>query len=383
MIELSAAGLKVENATTERIIARVTRNTELPPPLRHRHFLLVPSSTCAPIPPGFAGYGAFNGPSSTSHQNFVRLPDALAYLDEGDILRLSPDAGQLRVLHRKNSRSNNFLLTERCNSLCLMCSQPPRDIDDSYIVNQIKECIPLIDPGTTEIGFTGGEPTLLGDSFIDLVKLFKNKLPYTALHILTNGRNFKSRSLAESLGSIRHPDLMLGIPLYSDISNIHDFVVQADGAYDETIRGILNLKAAGVRVEVRVVIHQQTFQRLPELARFITRNLTFVDHVALMGLEITGFTKANLEALWIDPWDYRQQLSEAAQTVSRFGIRTSIYNLPLCLVPEPVQRFSVKSISDWKNEYMPECEGCTRVQDCGGFFSSAKIRHSEKIKAFK
>ncbi len=382
MIELSASGLKVKNPTSERIIGRVTRNAALPAPLRHQHFLLLASSNTAPIPLGFAGYGTVNDHSGTSHQNFVQLPETLAYLDEGDILRLSPAAGQIRVLYRKKSRNNNFLLTERCNSFCLMCSQPPRDIDDSYIVNQIKECIPLIDLETQEIGLTGGEPTLLGDSFIELVKLFKNKLPRTALHILSNGRNFKSRALAERLGSIHHPDVMLGIPLYSDISNIHDFVVQADGAYDETIRGILNLKASGVRVEVRVVIHKQTYQRLPELARFITRNLTFVDHVALMGLEITGFTKANLEALWIDPWDYRQQLSDAALTLNRFGIRTSIYNLPLCLVPEPVQRFSVKSISDWKNEYMPECDGCTRMHECGGFFSSAKIRRSAKIKAF-
>jgi hypothetical protein len=37
----------------------------------------------------------------------------------------------------------------------------------------------------------------------------------------------------------------------------------------------------------------QTFARLPQLAEFIVRNLTFVDHVALMGLEITGFTCAD------------------------------------------------------------------------------------------
>jgi len=43
----------------------------------------------------------------------------------------------------------------------------------------------------------------------------------------------------------------------------------------------------------------------------IVRNLTFVDQVVFMGLEMTGFTKANLDALWIDPLDYQGELAEA------------------------------------------------------------------------
>ena len=40
---------------------------------------------------------------------------------------------------------------------------------------------------------------------------------------------------------------------------------------------------------------------LGDIADFIVRNLPFVERVALMGLEITGLTRANLEELWIDP----------------------------------------------------------------------------------
>ena len=55
----------------------------------------------------------------------------------------------------------------------------------------------------------------------------------------------------------------------------------------------MNLKRLGQKVEIRVVLHKQTYRRLPQLAEFLTRNLLFVNHVALMGLEITGFTRAN------------------------------------------------------------------------------------------
>src|SRR5262249_25038699 len=156
-----------------------------------------------------------------------------------------------------------------------------------------------------------------------------------------NGRTSQDLAVARAFAKIRHPDLMLGIPLYSDVPAIHDYVVQADGAYDETIRRILNLKQCGVRVEIRVVIHRETYERLPHLARFITRNLQFVDHVALMGLELMGFARSNLEALWIDPVDYQMQLVESTLTLARAGIRTSIYNHQLCLLDRELWPFSV------------------------------------------
>jgi len=260
-----------------------------------------------------------------------------------------------------------------------MCSQPPRNVNDGWIVDEILEALPLIDPNVPEIMFSGGEPTLLGDRFFELVQACKSYLPRTALHILSNGRIFADAEFAAKLGEIKHHDLMLGIPVYSDLSHVHDYVVQADGAYDETIKGILNLRQAGVPVEIRVVLHKQTVARLPQLAEFITRNLLFVSHVALMGLEMTGFTKANLDDLWIDPNDYRSELSKAVGILDRAKIRTSIYNSQLCLLDRSIWQFAVQSISDWKQEYMPECDGCMVKGQCGGFFASAHLRHSAYI----
>ena len=176
---------------------------------------------------------------------------------------------------------------------------------------------------------------------------------------------------------------MLGIPIYSSDPSRHDYVVQAKNAFDETVRGILNLKQLGQKVEIRVVIHKQTFEGLPRLAEFISRNLLFVDHVALMGLEMTGFTRANIESLWIDPIEYKDQLSQAVRTLRMFGIRTSIYNHSLCLINRDVESSYTKSISDWKNEYADECNGCVRKNECGGFFSSGiQNGYSKSIKPF-
>ncbi len=380
MISLRGRGTKFNSSSVGHgaSVVRISRDPARPHGLRRTEAFL---ADAADVPSGFGWYlGRSNATfdPATIQMPAARLAPEFDYLDDGDVVALEPATGKLRVLFRKRSPYNSFLLTERCNNYCLMCSQPPRDVADGWIVDEILRALPLIGRDAAEIGFTGGEPTLLGDRFLELVRVAKSYLPHTALHVLSNGRTF-AEPLAAALAAIRHPDLMLGIPVYSDLAHIHDHVVQADGAFDETIRGILNLKRHGVRVEVRVVLQQQTIPRLASLARFLTRNLLFVDQVALMGLELTGFARANLEQLWIDPADYQSELGEAVGILDRAGMRVAIYNSQLCVLDPAIRRFARRSISDWKQEYMPQCDGCSAKDTCGGFFSSAKLRHSRAI----
>jgi His-Xaa-Ser system radical SAM maturase HxsC len=383
MLKLSSNSLVPIGAITVRQseVRRITENA-LQSAKPHEHEVLLLRGKEKGIPAGFAGYCFLERPPGDCPPNSFLLEPALSYLSEGDIVRIDPSRNRLRTLYRKSSLHNFLLVTERCNNFCLMCSQPPKEIDDSYLVDEILRMIPLMYSGTKEIGITGGEPSLLGEKLVQIIGSLKMHLPATAVHILSNGRRFKHFEYCKSIADIAHPDLMIGIPLYSDISSIHDYVVQADGAFDDTIRGIINLKASGVRVEIRIVVHKQTYERLPHLARFIRRNLTFCDHVTFMGLEITGFTRPNLGELWIDPKDYQVQLRDAVETLAIAKVPVSIYNHQLCLLDPALHKFNRKSISDWKNEYLPECHGCTRQSECGGFFSSSRIRHSAHISPF-
>jgi His-Xaa-Ser system radical SAM maturase HxsC len=384
MLTLSSRSVESQNLSdiSDRMIMRVSDQRDRPLALRAREAFL---ATEGNLPEGFGVYVALAKDAATlrnlpSQTKTIVLPDDFNYLADGDVLRLWPKSNAVRVLYRRNSFHNHFLLTERCNHYCLMCSQPPKNVDDSWIVDDVLAAIPLIDPSTQEIGFTGGEPTLLGDNFFRILRAMKSYLPHTAVHILSNGRLFAAPEFAKRYADIRHFDMMVGIPIYSDVSTIHDYVVQSDGAFDETIQGILNLKRYGQKVEIRVVVHRQTYARLPQLAEFLARNLTFIDHIALMGLEITGFTRANLDSLWIDPLDYQQELYRAVIFLADSRMHVSIYNHQLCVLDKRLWPFARKSISDWKNEYMPECEGCREKEDCGGFFASAKIRYSDHIQ---
>lgn len=318
-----------------------------------------------------------------SNRTEFLIPSELHHLTDGDIISIHSDSLFVRVLYRSESKQNSILLTERCNHYCLMCSQPPKDIDDTWILNETKQLIKILPKTLSEIGFTGGEPTLYGEEFIELMRLTKSYLPNTSIHILTNGRAFKSIDFTRKYAEIEHHDMMLGIPIYSDDPVRHDYVVQSSGAFSETIKGVLHLKSLGQKVEIRVVIHKQTIDRITELCEFIARNLLFVDHVALMGLEMIGFTRANIDDLWIDPFYYKDKLSEAVLLLKNYGMNVSVYNHQRCLVNDDVMFAYRKSISDWKNEYAEDCANCKKLDECGGFFSSGiKYKYSPSIKPF-
>lgn len=290
---------------------------------------------------------------------------------EGDVVRVNPERGQLHVLYRRGSKNNFLFATDRCNNYCLMCSQPPIEVEDSWRVREMIQTVFLVDRDEHQLGITGGEPTLLGHGLADVLAACKEYIPDTYIHILTNGRNFADPETANLLG-LAHPEkVMWAIPVYGDNPQTHDFVVQAKGAFDETLKGLYNLGARGLAIEVRVVLHKQTIPRLGALANFIYRNLPFVSHVALMGLEPMGFTKINREQLWIDPADYLQELSDASYHLANRGMSVSIYNLSLCVLPRSLWSFARQSISDWKNTLAPECEGCEAASSCAGFFKSA------------
>jgi His-Xaa-Ser system radical SAM maturase HxsC len=380
LLRLSGQALRPLSETCQaRFVGRISTTGDVAVEAVDKTILRVSAAQNAA--PGFRAYLFDEAPVGHVYRDSYALSPEWSYLTDGDVVRIDPTRRALSALYRRNSPSNSLFVTERCDNYCVMCSQPPKAQDDSWLVDELAEVIPLISLDTVELGITGGEPALLGHRLTELVTNHKETLPRTAVHILTNGRRFSEVEFADELGSVRHPDLMLGIPLYSDLPEEHDYVVQAREAFEETIRGILNLKRAKVRVELRVVIHAQTWARLPELASFITRNLRFVDHVAVMGLELTGFAKANIDLLWIDPLDYQSQLVDAVRTLDHGGVSVSVYNHQLCVLPPAIHGFARKSISDWKNSYPDECHACSKREACGGFFASATIRRSRGIAA--
>ena len=274
---------------------------------------------------------------------------------------------------RIDSNDNTLFTTARCNNNCIMCCQPPLDNDDMEelyqrnieIINRAPKNIPVV-------GISGGEPTLLGDKLVDLLRHIRQTLPDSDIHILSNGRNFKDIEYTRKVVEAADDKLFVGVPLHSDYYRDHDIIAGAKEAYNETIAGIFNLGALGAVIELRIVINKLNYMRLPQMADFIHKNLPFVAWTAFMAMEHIGHAVSNERNVWVEPINYGDKLAEAVLTLAQWRKEVAIYNVPLCLIPEQIHRFAQKSISDWKNKYLPECNQCSIKSKCCGLFATSQ-----------
>lgn len=313
----------------------------------------------------------------TSKETPYCIADSIEDFYEGDVVVINKQ-GEIIFVYEINSNHNALMATERCNHRCIMCPQPPiLQEKDKTPFNQ--KLISLFDKSTQEIGITGGEPTLIGDNLFTLINHIKKVLPQTAISILSNGVKFADKEYAMKLAKCRHQDLQIDIPLFSDIAEEHNRIVGAKTFY-KTVQGLYNLALFRQRIGLRIVVHKQTYKRLPQFADFIYHNFPFVAQIAFMQMETTGLAKENFDELWIDPYDYNRELREAVLLLADRGMKPYIYNAQLCVLPEDIRCYAQQSISDWKDIYIPECEGCILKGQCTGFFESNRQAHSSHIK---
>ena len=301
-------------------------------------------------------------------------------LNDGDIISIKPN-GTINVLYEINSPHNAILATEQCNFSCIMCPQDiVKEKDDKTFFNL--KLISLMDKQTRNLAITGGEPTLIGDNLFSLLEACKKYLPDTPITLLTNGMKFEDFDYAKKLASVYHKDLIIAIPLYADTDREHNSIVRAK-SFHKIIQGIYNCALLNLKIEIRTVIIAMNYKRLRMFAEFIYHNFPFVIHIALMGLETRGLARENIEKLWIDPYDYIRELTEAVTYLDQRGMCVSIYNHQLCVLPEKLWPFAKQSISSWKNIFLNECSHCDLRNRCCGFFSTAEDFHSSHIRPIK
>ena len=279
------------------------------------------------------------------------------------------------------SNDNSLFVTSQCNSKCLMCAQPPLQRDDiEYYFQKNMSLIQSAPTELSDIGVTGGEPTLMGNKLFELINCIRQTLPHTLIHILTNGRLFADIYYTKSFADFGVGKLLLGVALHSDYSRDHDLVSQVYGSYNETMKGLYNMARYNIDIELRIVVNKINYKRLPKLATFIYKNLPFVKYISFMGLEDTGYCIKNHNLIWIDPVNYQNELEEAVTGLADWGMNVSIFNLPHCLLKKSLYEFARKSISDWKVKYIECCKECRMKDECCGLFSTSK-KQSEKLTA--
>lgn len=276
--------------------------------------------------------------------------------------------GKKHLFFRIENREVTFFVTSKCNQRCVMCPQLLNidSTDNDLILTRIVE---NLDYGSLDsICFTGGEP-LLKESFIEQIVTTAPK--NILITILTNGTIIPSKKILKS------KRVKLCIPLYAPNDKIHNYMTGSSSFY-KVVENLMKISQYETLIELRFVITKINVAIIPEYARFVWRNLPFVQDVAFMGIELTAEAKKNKDELWCNPKEYITELQKAIDYLDSFGVTTWIYNLPYCLFDERYRKYLVKSISSWKIKYLKKCDSCELKSDCGGMFFS-DLSEFEKI----
>lgn len=307
--------------------------------------------------------GAFAGPGGLIAVDGVP-PGDLA----GDVVLVHPGydrPGRIERLLRANSQHNTLLVTERCDQLCVMCSQPPKKTHVDRF-DLFEEACLLAEPDTL-IGVSGGEPTLYKEPLLSMMERVLMARPDLEFHVLSNAQHFEPGDI-ERMRDPLYRRVSWGIPLYAAEPSVHDEIVGKAGAFERLEESFAWLTLAGARVELRTVLLSSNLAAMPDLARHIAARLRFIEVWSIMQLENAGFARNRWPNIYVRHQENFGPLATALAQAALFGVPAQLFNFPRCTVPEEFRQLAVASISDWKRKYMPACAGCREREQCCGFF---------------
>ncbi len=288
----------------------------------------------------------------------------------------------IRVLYRDDSEDNAIVVTNQCNSNCIMCPDADsiRNTKENPSIKKILEHIRCIPDDTEHITITGGEPGILKENLITILKECKEYLPNTDFLLLSNGRVFSNTEFVDKIKENIPLNTRIAIPVYSDSEKIHDEIIRVKGGFKQTIVGIKKLLERDIDVEIRIVVLKKNYNYLENIAKFIVKEIPKVKMVNIMALEMTGNAYKNREKVWIGFEKVSKNIHQACLILLKAGIITNLYNFPLCNINQSLFSIAHKSITDYKIKYKEECNKCKVKEKCGGFFNSTINVKDIKVK---
>ncbi|NLA80094.1 MAG: radical SAM protein, partial [Chloroflexi bacterium] len=158
----------------------------------------------------------------------------------------------------------DLAITYRCNNNCAHCYNARERNYPELETAQWKKIIDrLWDLGIPHLVFTGGEPTLRGD-LAELIQYAEQKGFITGLN--TNGRKLADPAFLQKLvdAGLDH----VQITLESHHAEIHDEMVLAKGAWQETVQGIKNVVNSRLYFMTNTTLLQNNRRDLQELLSF-------------------------------------------------------------------------------------------------------------------
>ncbi len=155
--------------------------------------------------------------------------------------------------------SLELAITWNCNNRCIFCSLyklQKKVIDKKSIYHVLDEKKNLFN----HVILLGGEPTISKD-LLNIVKFAKKK--GYIVSIITNGRMLSNLKFCKKLLEKGIDNYIISI--HASNKEMHDLLTRSPNSFDQTIKGMANLKKFGKRFITNTVINKLNYKNLPEI----------------------------------------------------------------------------------------------------------------------
>lgn len=215
-----------------------------------------------------------------------------------------------------------------CNNQCHFCDQgrlrdtTPDPPTDALIATLQAEARP-----GRQVWLAGGEVTLRSD--LPTLITAARKAGFARVGIQSNGRILAAPGAARALAQAGLTDAMVAI--HSHEPGLHDFLVQAPGAFRQSVRGLAQLAAAGVRVHLSAVLTRSLVASLEPFARWVAG--LPVQRVRLHMCRPTGAARERFDLLVPRYRMLAEPLTQAVRILTDARKEVETTGVPFCVVP--------------------------------------------------
>ncbi len=156
-----------------------------------------------------------------------------------------------------------------CNNNCKFCGEADNRSLQDKTTKKVKQELMLARSNYTEVVLTGGEPTIRRDIFE--IIFYAKKLGFSLIQLQTNARMFSYGGFTRKMFNAKslRKRVQCFVSIQGHNHKIHDFLTRVDGSFEQTIRGIDNLKKYNVFLITDTVITKQNYKFLPDIAKFL------------------------------------------------------------------------------------------------------------------
>jgi MoaA/NifB/PqqE/SkfB family radical SAM enzyme len=254
-----------------------------------------------------------------------------------------------------------------CNQSCTFCfvstHLPPMGDDAIRLA--------IVDAGRRGVRITlsGGEPTL-NPRLVEYVALAKehSRLP---VQLQTNAVRLDDGALVAALATAQLDEAF--VSLHGSTAEISDRVTEAPGTFARTVVGIDHLARTSIKTILNFVLCQANYADVGAFVELVS----FRWPLALVNFSFVAPSSDVVprERSLIPRYaDVVPHVNRAVLAAHRSGIAIcgfeSMCGLPLCLVPEPIERLALSEIAPGYDhgEFLKtsECEKCTLKTRCYG-----------------